>query len=83
MVVPAAELQDRETGVYLNADELLRAFDQEGVLGADRIITYCGGGIAASSDLFALCLIGREEKLSLYDGSLSEWAIDHSVPMET
>jgi thiosulfate/3-mercaptopyruvate sulfurtransferase len=45
------------------------------------VITYCGGGIAASSDAFALALLGREN-VAVYDASLSEWARDPALPME-
>ena len=45
------------------------------------VVTYCGGGIAASSDAFALALLGRDD-VAVYDASLSEWAADPSLPME-
>ena len=56
-----------------------------GGIGADpkrRIITYCGGGIAATLTAFALTRLGHE-KVAVYDGSLSEWSADPSAPMET
>ena len=52
-------------------------------MGAERVITCCGGGIAASIDLFALALIRHEDKVALYDNSLSEWSRDETLPMET
>ena len=48
----------------------------------DRVITYCGGAIAASSDAFVLNLLGLDD-VAIYDGSLSERAADPSLPMET
>ena len=39
------------------------------------------GGIAASADALALVMLGHED-VKLYDASLSEWAIDPSLPME-
>jgi thiosulfate/3-mercaptopyruvate sulfurtransferase len=45
------------------------------------VVTYCGGGIAASSDALALALLGRDD-VAVYDASLSEWAADPSLPME-
>jgi thiosulfate/3-mercaptopyruvate sulfurtransferase len=47
-----------------------------------RVITYCGGGIAASADALALVMLGHKDVV-LYDASLSEWAMDPSLPMET
>jgi thiosulfate/3-mercaptopyruvate sulfurtransferase len=79
--VPARALVDPETHAYL-PDETLRAkFSAAGALEARRVVTYCGGGIAASSDAFALALLGRDD-VAVYDASLSEWAADPSLPME-
>ena len=47
-----------------------------------QVITYCGGGIAASADALALVMLGHTD-VKLYDASLSEWASDPSLPMET
>ena len=45
------------------------------------IITYCGGGIAATSDAFVLTeLLGRSD-VSVYDGSLSEWVQSDDRPL--
>ena len=45
-------------------------------------ICYCGGGISATIDLFLLHQLGYD-KLTLYDGSMGEWAKDKSLPIET
>jgi thiosulfate/3-mercaptopyruvate sulfurtransferase len=79
--LPAAHLLDPQTNQFLPADELRRRFDRVGAMGRE-VITYCGGGIAASADAFALVMLGHED-VKLYDASLSEWATDPSLPMET
>ncbi len=38
----------------------------------ERIITYCGGGIAATVNAIAHLIAGNEN-VSVYDGSLIEW----------
>jgi len=38
----------------------------------DRIITYCGGGIAAALGAMACVMVGQEN-VAVYDGSLYEW----------
>jgi thiosulfate/3-mercaptopyruvate sulfurtransferase len=73
---------DPETGLYRSREELERRFEEVGATDRERVITYCGGGIAASSAAFALHLIGVDN-VAVYDGSLSEWGSDPSLPMET
>jgi thiosulfate/3-mercaptopyruvate sulfurtransferase len=64
------------------AAEIEAAFERAGVRGAKRVITYCGGGISATVDAFALKLIGVEN-VAVYDGSMSEWAADPALPLVT
>jgi thiosulfate/3-mercaptopyruvate sulfurtransferase len=49
-------------------------------LGQPRVITYCGGGIAASS-ITMLLMQFRHRDVRLYDASLPEWAPDPTLPM--
>jgi thiosulfate/3-mercaptopyruvate sulfurtransferase len=79
--VVARELVDPQTHAYLPADVLRAKFQAVGALDAKRVVTYCGGGIAASSDAFILTLLGRDD-VAVYDASLSEWANDPAMPME-
>ncbi len=79
--VPAAHLIDPETNTFLPPDELSRRLGAVGAL--DRpVIAYCGGGIAASADALILTMLGHTN-VKIYDASLSEWAKDESLPMET
>lgn len=78
--VPFAALVDTDTHRYLSEDRLAKAFDAVLSAAPSRVITYCGGGVAASSDAFALGLLGVEN-VAVYDGSLSEWAADPSLPL--
>jgi thiosulfate/3-mercaptopyruvate sulfurtransferase len=79
--VPAAHLVDPETNTFLPPDELRRRLGAVGAL--DRpVIAYCGGGIAASADAMILTMLGHQD-VKVYDASLSEWAKDASLPMET
>ena len=54
---PAARLVDRDDRTYLEHDKLRGIL--EPALGAPRIVTYCGGGIAAASAALALTLLGE------------------------
>jgi thiosulfate/3-mercaptopyruvate sulfurtransferase len=80
--VPAASLVDPTTGAYLPLDELRKRFEASGALDARRVVAYCGGGIAATSAAFILHLLGASD-VAVYDGSLTEWSRDPTLPMET
>ena len=75
------DLLDPETHAYLPLDTLRTRFAEVGTSTGDRIITYCGGGIGASSNAFILTLLGAEN-VAVYDGSMSEWTADESLPIE-
>lgn len=79
--IPAAHLIDPNTNTLRSPAELRRKF--EAVEAIDRdVLVYCGGGIAASADALALIMLGHE-RVRLYDASMSEWALDSNLPMET
>jgi thiosulfate/3-mercaptopyruvate sulfurtransferase len=79
--LPAAHLLDPATNEFLSPAELRKRFEAIGAFDKS-IITYCGGGIAASADALALVMLGHPE-VRLYDASLGEWSTDPSLPMET
>jgi len=67
-----------KNGHLLSQDELaaMHGFDRNA-----RIITYCGGGIVASTDAFVLTRLGYDN-VAVYMASLEEWTTDSSNPME-
>ena len=71
---------ERDSGFYRPATELAEAYARAGVTKDQPVITYCGGGIAASMDAFALSLAGYDN-VKVYDGSLAEWVADPSLPL--
>jgi thiosulfate/3-mercaptopyruvate sulfurtransferase len=77
---PAARLVDGERRTYLGQGELTGIFAP--AIGAPRIVTYCGGGIAAASAALALTLLG-ERSVAVYVGSLIEWAADPEATLVT
>ncbi len=77
--VSAWTLIDRTTQRYRPLDQLRALFADS--FGAKRIITYCGGGIASSSDAFVLHLLGHPN-VGVYMGGLLEWCADPGLPME-
>jgi thiosulfate/3-mercaptopyruvate sulfurtransferase len=80
--VPALTLLEAESKAYRPLPELERLFAEAGALDAEHVLIYCGGGIAATSDAFTLTRLGKSS-ITIYDASMSEWAKDPSLPMET
>jgi thiosulfate/3-mercaptopyruvate sulfurtransferase len=78
----AYELIDKVDNTFVDAATMKDKFDAIGAFGKDKIITYCGGGISATTDSFALMLLGHDN-VALYDGSMTEWGPDESLPMGT
>jgi len=80
--VPAAALVNPETLEMLPPNDVARIFERAGVAPGNRIITYCGGGIAATLNAFLLRQLGYRN-IAVYDNSMSEWATDPTLPIET
>lgn len=80
--VPAATLVDAATKTFLPLAEADQRFAAQGITRDKRVVAYCGGGISATIDLFQLHRLGYDN-ITLYDGSMGEWAKDHSLPIET
>lgn len=74
------DLIDPEAGTFLSRDRLSQQFRDAGSLEAERVVVYCGGGISATVDALALHLAGHKN-IAIYDGSMSEWIKDESLPL--
>lgn len=80
--VYGGNLATQETGELISLDAAARMFADQGVVREKDVIAYCGGGISATLDLFVLYQLGYPS-LTLYDGSMGEWAKDVRLPIET
>ena len=80
--LPAATLLDPQTKAFVPLADAEKKFASQGITRDKRVIAYCGGGISATVDLFLLHRLGYQN-LTLYDGSMGEWARDASLPIET
>ena len=78
----SATLFDPATKAFVPSAEAEAKFAAQGLAKDKRVVAYCGGGISATIDLFLLYRLGYDN-LSLYDGSMGEWAKDESLPIET
>lgn len=74
--ISALDLID-ETGRYKPLSELDAMHEVDH---SARIITYCGGGIVASSEAFVLTRLGFKD-VAVYTASLQEWAANPANPM--
>jgi thiosulfate/3-mercaptopyruvate sulfurtransferase len=81
--LPWTNLIDAETNRFRPVEELREELEAVGARGGtEPVVAYCGGGISATVDLFALAL-ADEQDARLYDGSLTEWTRDAALPVET
>ena len=79
--LPARTLVDAETHAWPDRATLAQRLAAAGAApGGAPVLTYCGGGIAASVPFFALQLLGHAD-VALYDASLLEWSADPARPM--
>lgn len=76
-------LSDPNTKELYNDEKLREIFDSVGALDPNKkVITYCGSAIAATWTGLILNKLGQKN-VAVYDGSLTEWAKDPSLPLET
>ena len=79
--IPLSTLINPHDNTFLPIDDLHRIFRTTGAKRKDRIVTYCGGGIASSCTAFVLVLLGYEN-VAVYDGSMEEWSRGPHLPVE-
>jgi len=79
--IPREELMNPKTGTFRSNEELGQVFSKAHVLPEQRIVAYCNGGVAATSVLFTLAMIGYPS-LTNYDGSWNEWGERQDLPVE-
>lgn len=74
---------DPDTKELYGDDKLRETFEKVGALDPNKkVITYCGGGIAATWNALLLNKLGQNN-VAVYDGSMSEWAADPTLPLDT
>jgi thiosulfate/3-mercaptopyruvate sulfurtransferase len=79
--IPREELIDPTTGTFRSNEELAQVFSNAHVSPQEHIVAYCNGGVAATSVLFSLAMLGYPS-LTNYDGSWNEWGLRQDLPVE-
>ena len=74
------DMIDPDSGCFRSPAEILARFEPLNIDNYQQVITYCGGGIGATVNSFALKLAGKNH-VAIYDGSLMEWVNDPTLPM--
>jgi thiosulfate/3-mercaptopyruvate sulfurtransferase len=67
-------------GRFLAPEELRRLVEESGAKPEQRLVAYCNGGVAATSVLFTLSMLGYP-RLTNYDGSWNEWNERDDLPI--
>lgn len=78
--VPREELIAPD-GTFRSKEELAKVFSSIGVQPEQRVVAYCNGGVAATTVLFSLAMLGYT-RLTNYDGSWNEWGKRHDLPVQ-
>ncbi len=69
------------SGRFLPAEALRRRFLEVGVREGEPVAAYCGSGVTAAHEAFALRLAGFDA--AVYPGSWSQWSSDPARPVAT
>lgn len=75
------ELCIDEAGNFKSNEDLTTVLEDAGLRSEQRIVAYCNGGVAATTLLFSLSLLGYPA-LANYDGSWNEWSNRPELPVE-
>jgi thiosulfate/3-mercaptopyruvate sulfurtransferase len=78
--LPALSLLNSDNS-FLSPPELRDRFATVGVRPGEPVGVYCGSGVVATQEVFAMALAGIDA--ALYAGSWSEWITDPTRPVET
>ncbi|MCA9446489.1 MAG: sulfurtransferase [Candidatus Omnitrophica bacterium] len=73
-------LREGDLPLFKSPSDLKQLLGEKGVGEKDPVITYCNTGRSASHLYFTLRHLGYDTRL--YDGSMSEWTMDETHPVE-
>lgn len=79
--IPREEVIDPATGTFRNNEEIAQVFAAAHVSPQQHVVAYCNGGVAATTILFSLAMLGYPS-LTNYDGSWNEWGKRQDLPVE-
>lgn len=79
--VPREEIIDPASGVFRSNEDLAQVFSRAQISPSERVVAYCNGGVAATTVLFSLAILGYPH-LTNYDGSWNEWGSREDLPAE-
>lgn len=80
--IPFSNFMKNGLDYIRSASEAQQILAEYGLTPNTDIVNYCGGGIAATLNAFVMLQLGFSD-LQIYDNSMSEWAMDHSLAIET
>ncbi|HTI14901.1 MAG TPA: sulfurtransferase [Dictyobacter sp.] len=79
--LPREALINLQDGTFRSNEELKHIFAAAHVVPDQQVVAYCNGGVAATTVLFSLAMLGYT-RLTNYDGSWNEWGVRQDLPIE-
>jgi thiosulfate/3-mercaptopyruvate sulfurtransferase len=79
--IPRELIIEPTTGEFRPNTELQQVFSAAGISPEQHVVAYCNGGVAATTVLFSLAMLGYPN-LTNYDGSWNEWGSRPDLPVE-
>jgi len=79
--IPQGQFFDAETGRFAGVDKLAQLWEGQNVAKDADQIEFCNTGHWASLGWFASHELLGNSKARMYDGSMTEWAADDSLPI--
>lgn len=76
-------MQNRDSAFYLDTQNLQARINEAQLNSNTQTVAFCNTGHWAATDWFVLSEVAGFDNVSMYDGSMAEWTLSDSRPVQT